>query len=67
MRLDALSPRVWETWRDLGTLFLPGGADPSPWEQVPALPPVCATAGATPAASWWVGMETNYPVDPARL
>jgi cytochrome c len=46
-RLDASGPRVWETWRDVGTLFLPGGVDPGPWEQAPALPPVCATAGAT--------------------
>ena len=46
-RLDASGPRVWETWRDVGTLFLPNGTDPGPWDQVPALPEVCVAAGVS--------------------
>lgn len=37
-------PRVWETWRDVGTVYLPDGADPGPWGQTMPLPAACADA-----------------------
>ena len=45
--LEARGPRVWETWRDVDTVYLTTGVDPGPWEQPSAMPQACAAAGAT--------------------
>ena len=45
--LDAPGPRVWQTWRDVDSVFLPNGADPGPWDRPPAPPAACAAAGAS--------------------
>jgi hypothetical protein len=32
-KLGATGPTVWETYRTVDTVFLPGGRDPGPWQQ----------------------------------
>jgi cytochrome c len=44
--LGAPGPRVWETWKDISEVFLPGGVRPSGWNTWPTLPQTCASSGA---------------------
>lgn len=37
------NPTVWETYKDVSTVFLPGGQKPV-WDAPPAIPAVCRTA-----------------------
>lgn len=37
---------VWEGWRNVADLMLPGGAEPPPWGAPPGIPPACEALNA---------------------
>jgi hypothetical protein len=39
------APTVWESFKEAGEVFLPGGAPPAPWGQPGTLPPECRFPG----------------------
>jgi hypothetical protein len=51
-KLGASGPTVWESYRTVDTVFLPGGLDPGPWQQpqlMAAVPPSLAQQVASGA------------------
>ncbi len=37
----ATGPRVWETWKETTEVYLPGGAEPPPWDAHQPVPEAC--------------------------
>lgn len=48
-KLGASGPTVWETYRTVDTVFLPGGADPGPWQQPLTAHQLTMTSKISPA------------------
>ena len=47
--LGASGPTVWETYRTIDTVFLPGGRDPGPWQQPLTVRQLTMTSKIAPA------------------
>jgi hypothetical protein len=41
--IDGDNATIWETWKNSGDVFLPDGAQPSPWGDPDKIPAVCKT------------------------
>jgi hypothetical protein len=54
------APAIWEHWKDIGSVMLPGGATPTRWGTPPAIPRVCqGLAAAGTDVVWMVGKTPN--------
>jgi hypothetical protein len=50
-------PLVWEHYREIGTVFLPNGADPKPWGDEASQK--AAKSGNAPQHNLWMGMQAR--------
>jgi hypothetical protein len=39
------APTIWESWKEMGDVMLPGGAKPAPWGSPGVIPPKCQSLG----------------------
>ncbi|AFY60473.1 c-type cytochrome [Synechococcus sp. PCC 6312] len=39
VNINAVAPRVWETWKETSEVYLPDGREPLPWNAAAPLPP----------------------------
>jgi hypothetical protein len=49
----------WQSWKDIGSIMLPGGAKPTPWGTPPTIPKICQ--GLAPSGTEIVTMVGKTP------